>query len=131
MKKCRKCLEQKEVTDFPKTGSRLDGSQKYSPDCKICYRARRNESFHQRLRNILGDIACANCGYDRCFGAIEFHHINPKSKSKCVKTMTNRPEEELRKELSKCVMVCANCHREVHARMLDVRPEWRCQTDGK
>lgn len=131
MKKCRKCLEQKEISDYPKTGSRHDGSQKYSPDCKNCYRARRNEKFRQRLQGIIGEITCVNCGYSKCFGAIEFHHIDPESKSKCVKTMTNRPEEELKEELAKCVMVCANCHREIHARMLDVKEEWRCRVNGE
>jgi len=80
---------------------------------------------------MIGNIACVACGYDKCFGAIEFHHVKPENKSKCVKTMTNRPDEELIEELVKCVMVCANCHREIHARMLDIKEDWRCKPNGR
>ena len=80
---------------------------------------------------MIGNIACMACGYDRCFGAIEFHHINPENKSKCVKTMTNKPDKELMEELAKCVMVCANCHREIHARMLNIKEGWRCKPNGE
>jgi hypothetical protein len=54
-------------------------------------------------------------GYDRCMGALEFHHIDPKEKdftpSKLKRYKFN---EVVKKELDKCMLLCANCHREIH-----------------
>lgn len=60
--------------------------------------------------------ACAMCGYNRCSRALCFHHIDPSTKSFGVSAngMT-RAWEKTRKELDKCVLLCSNCHMEVHA----------------
>jgi hypothetical protein len=56
---------------------------------------------------------CFNCGYNRCIRALEFHHIDPTQKSfgfgqiNLASSLT-----KLRKEAKKCVLLCANCHRE-------------------
>jgi len=126
MKKCRTCSVTKDVGDFSPHGVKKDGSRKYKADCKSCYREKRNKEFHDRLNEIIGPISCRACGYDRCFGAIEFHHIDPSAKTDCIKRMTHKPTETLTDELKKCVMVCANCHREIHARKLKVDDSWRC-----
>lgn len=59
---------------------------------------------------------CMLCGYKRCPDALEFHHNNPNSKvfGLSVKGLT-RSWERIKKEIDKCVLVCANCHREIHA----------------
>ena len=56
------------------------------------------------------------CGYNRCPGALEFHHMDPTKKdfSISVDGMT-RAWSKVKDELEKCVLVCANCHREIHA----------------
>lgn len=60
---------------------------------------------------------CQNCGYDRYIGSLEFHHMDPEAKdfdvANCKLTSFNR----VRPELDKCVLLCANCHREEHARL--------------
>lgn len=44
---------------------------------------------------------------------MEFHHIDPREKDFTIsKRMTTF--EAIRKELDKCALVCANCHREIH-----------------
>ena len=59
---------------------------------------------------------CMICGYDRCLEALDFHHIDPKKKDfgSSEKGMT-RSWEKIKNEVDKCVLICANCHREVHA----------------
>jgi hypothetical protein len=57
---------------------------------------------------------CIVCGYDRCIKALEFHHTNPEEKDFTVGSNTNRAWEKIKKEIDKCVLVCANCHREIH-----------------
>ena len=60
--------------------------------------------------------ACQICGYDKYQGALDLHHLNPAEKEF---TFGNkgytRAWEKVKAELDKCVLVCANCHREVEA----------------
>jgi len=61
---------------------------------------------------------CQMCGYDRCIDALEFHHndLSEKKFGISAKGYT-RSWKEVMKELDKCVMLCANCHRELHSRL--------------
>lgn len=59
---------------------------------------------------------CQVCGYKRCHGALDLHHNDPATKEFAIgdKGYT-RSWEKVKKELDKCVLVCANCHREIEA----------------
>jgi transposase len=57
---------------------------------------------------------CVFCGYNRCIKALEFHHTNPNEKDFTLGSNTNRAWEKVKKEIDKCILVCANCHREIH-----------------
>lgn len=59
---------------------------------------------------------CSKCGYDKCLAALEFHHLDPSAKEFSVsKAMSNwKSTKKIKKELSNCILVCANCHREIH-----------------
>jgi len=72
------------------------------------------------------------CGYDRCSGALDFHHIDPKEKEfgLSVKRLT-RSWEKMKKELDKCVLICANCHREVHAGITQLPKETLVEKRGE
>ena len=58
---------------------------------------------------------CERCGYDKCIDALEFHHLNPNEKDFGVSCGETKSLERLKAETDKCIMVCANCHREIHA----------------
>ena len=59
---------------------------------------------------------CQICGYDRCAEAMEFHHLDFSGKDFGISEKGyTRGWKKVKEELSKCVMLCANCHREVHA----------------
>jgi endogenous inhibitor of DNA gyrase (YacG/DUF329 family) len=62
--------------------------------------------------------SCIKCGYNKCKEALEFHHRDPSQKEFGIghKGIT-RSWENLQKELDKCDMLCANCHREVHVEL--------------
>ena len=61
---------------------------------------------------------CNRCGYNRCIEALEFHHENPSQKDFNISSKGyTRSWERVQKELDKCVMLCANCHRELHAKL--------------
>ena len=65
--------------------------------------------------------ACAICGYDRCVGALQFHHLDPASKRFELSLMgVARALDDLREEAQKCVVLCANCHAEVEGGLTQV-----------
>ncbi|HDZ76896.1 MAG TPA: hypothetical protein ENH41_02285 [Candidatus Omnitrophica bacterium] len=62
------------------------------------------------------DGQCEVCGYDRCIDALEFHHNDSFSKDFSISEKGyTRSWTKVKEELNKCMLLCANCHREVHA----------------
>ena len=58
---------------------------------------------------------CHGCGYNKCDTALEFHHIDPSKKDFIISDTNLKLDWEIiKKELDKCELVCANCHREIH-----------------
>lgn len=57
---------------------------------------------------------CCRCGYDKCEQALNFHHIDPATKTFSLSSNHCRSWESVKKELDKCVLLCANCHAETH-----------------
>ncbi len=57
---------------------------------------------------------CEICGYNRCISALEFHHLDPSQKDFAICSGDVKSYETMRKEVDKCILVCANCHREIH-----------------
>lgn len=64
---------------------------------------------------------CQLCGYDRCFQALTFHHVDEKSFGIAFKGYT-RSWERVKAELENCLLVCANCHAELHAQGINAAP---------
>jgi hypothetical protein len=60
--------------------------------------------------------ACSRCGYDANLAALTWHHSDPSTKAFTLdlRGLSNRSMAEIRSELGKCVLLCANCHAEVH-----------------
>ena len=62
---------------------------------------------------------CSMCGYDKCISALEFHHLNPNEKDFHLGGKYQTASwDKIRSEIDKCVLLCANCHREIHAETL-------------
>ena len=58
---------------------------------------------------------CQICGYDKYVGALDLHHINGQKSFGIGDKGYTRSWERTKQELDKCILVCANCHREVEA----------------
>jgi hypothetical protein len=59
---------------------------------------------------------CEICGYNKCVNAFEFHHRNPEEKDFAIgQRGHSRSWEKVKKEIDKCMLLCANCHREIHS----------------
>ncbi len=62
-----------------------------------------------------GGRNCIVCGYNRCTLAMVFHHLDPSKKDFGLSAEgITRSWEKTRAELDKCVLLCSNCHAEVH-----------------
>lgn len=59
---------------------------------------------------------CQCCGYNKSINALEFHHLDPEQKEFSFSQLKVSPKKSqtIITELKKCVLVCANCHREIH-----------------
>lgn len=61
-----------------------------------------------------GSLKCARCDEDH-IACMDFHHIDPTEKEYGVSTLVkNRMYTKAYKEIKKCIVLCANCHRKEH-----------------
>lgn len=59
---------------------------------------------------------CSICNYNKCLDALSFHHTKPLEKNKDVSTLFRlKGIAAAIEEAKKCLLVCANCHAEIHA----------------
>ncbi len=62
---------------------------------------------------------CKICLYDKCIPALEFHHIDPSSKKFTISSGIDKGWRKIKSELDKCILVCPNCHKEIHYNCMD------------
>jgi hypothetical protein len=65
---------------------------------------------------------CCICSYNKCDKALELHHLDPALKEFSFGEVMSRPKSwnKIIIELRKCVLVCSNCHKEVHNEMTKI-----------
>lgn len=90
--------------------------------CKQCSNDISQEKQRQRKIELVeykgGKCVC--CGYNNYVGALDFHHIDPLKKEFNISHLRTYSLDKIKPELDKCVLVCSNCHREIHAGLIDV-----------
>ena len=83
----------------------------------------------ERLLYVMGNKCCV-CGYNKCNSALEFHHLNPDEKDFTLGANANISFARANEEIKKCILVCANCHREIHEGLIDTH-ELQCYNEEK
>lgn len=73
---------------------------------------------------------CIVCGYNKYVGALDFHHVNPEEKEFNIAQLRSYSLEFLIKELDKCVLLCKNCHAEVHHGSIDLKEQIKIGSPG-
>lgn len=71
--------------------------------------AEKNRAFIKRYKSIYG---CSVCRYKKSLGALHFHHMH--SKKFPLSQMHGYSRKSVKEEMRKCILVCANCHSEIH-----------------
>lgn len=65
---------------------------------------------------------CEICGYNKCVEALHFHHLNPSEKNFGLSNKgLTRSWDKIKPELDKCMLVCSNCHSEIHSNLIDLQ----------
>ena len=92
-----------------------------NPEGKSKHLKRQNKNRYiqrAKYKMLLGG-KCENCGYSKCLNALQFHHKDPTQKkftiSDAIFGMGSITEENLQNEITKCSLLCANCHAELHS----------------
>jgi hypothetical protein len=57
---------------------------------------------------------CIKCGYDKYYGAIDLHHVDPTKKDSKFKNLRGWSWDRILKEIQNCVPLCCRCHVEEH-----------------
>lgn len=135
MKQCKDCGELKELSEFPTYFGDKPRKTSHKVRCKICDKIKRRNYERNRDSDIKKKLSeykrklrinnkqyfieqfgnkCADCNntYPAC--AYDFHHNNPNTKDIDPGLLFARKLSAIAAELTKCVMLCANCHRIRH-----------------
>jgi hypothetical protein len=57
---------------------------------------------------------CSKCGYNKCIGALDFHHPQGEEKKDRTLLMNIRSLDKVIEDAKPLILLCANCHREEH-----------------
>jgi hypothetical protein len=93
---------------------KFSGTSKCS--CRRCTKAKYKADKKKFAVEYKGG-KCEICGYDKSYKAMDFHHTNPTEKDRHISRMMDWSRERIKKELDKCILLCANCHREEHEKI--------------
>lgn len=84
--------------------------------CKKCDSIRIKER-KRRIKQLSVEYKggkCCRCGYDKCLRSLDFHHQDESEKDFGVSAYSGSNFDDIKKELDKCILVCKNCHGEIH-----------------
>ncbi len=141
MKVCSKCKEEKPLNQFNKKDKKKDGTYKPQPYCRDCqkivirdyyqnnkeaikaksalnrhlYRGHEHKNpkhVYYKVIDYLAGRCCGHCGIDD-IRVLEFNHLNRETKEFTIATMlkNNMDWDLILKEIAKCEILCANCHK--------------------
>jgi len=131
MKVCTKCKIEKEDEDF---SWKIKAKNKRDTRCKVCRSEYRKEYYQKNkekeklrtkerrantinwLQKYKDNLQCCRCdeNFNKC---LHFHHINPEDKIMGIANMPHNGYSitNIKKEIDKCIVLCANCHIKEHA----------------
>lgn len=115
---CPKCKLDKESSEFYMKSD----TKRNHTYCKLCQTQNvldRQKEWKRKAIEYKGGKCCV-CGYIKCDAALEFHHLDPKEKEFRLSAGRLRKFESSKAELDKCILVCANCHREIHGNLIQL-----------
>jgi hypothetical protein len=117
LKLCKYRKIKQPETNF-ETVSANNGKTYRRLQCRTCKQAQQNkrrQKIYTWLVEYKKTLSCSRCGFAD-YRALEFHHLEPNRKDFAIADFMSRGASSARisKEIKKCVVLCANCHRIEH-----------------
>lgn len=129
LKTCTKCKCDKDIENFYRSSSSKDGRNSWCKECVLVSvknnnsklgrtHHRRINHYAEQMRNIANLIktkyGCVFCREnDAC--CLDFHHPHDDKLDGVSFLATKKQKRKFIEEINKCVVVCASCHRKLHA----------------
>lgn len=130
MKVCSTCKINKDISSFHKNPKKKDGVQSKCKDCCSLYHREHYLKNKQKYVNnasirrmdtkkvyseLKSKLKCVKCGENHP-ACLDFHHTDPTTKEYSIARMAGegRSMVSIKKEMDKCIVLCANCHRKIH-----------------
>lgn len=129
-KQCPQCKEILLRNEYHKDKKSYDGNSTYCKKCSVTRDATAYTKVKERLTqkrrelkiqclSLLGG-KCSRCGYNEFISGLDFHHLRDKSFNIATLIARSARLSESQKtllfeEVSKCTLLCRNCHNAYHA----------------
>ena len=112
---CTKCKKELPIEDF-NWREKSKGTRR--SECKYCHTEYMKQAYKNKndlVANIKSNISCKKCGEINSY-MLDFHHLDPSKKETTVARMISNAYriDRILDEISKCIVLCSNCHREFH-----------------
>jgi len=89
---------------------------------------------HTTKKRIIDSMGgcCQICGYNKCESALALHHIDPDKKELSFGAIRSNPKNwsSIVEELKKCILLCHNCHSEIHSNMVELPKVYKVFDEG-
>lgn len=132
---CPKCNKSKLVSEFNK--HKIRGTQTYCSDCSKQrdredyqqnknnrkYKVRENNKRYRKeasvyINEVKKSSKCCVCN-ENCWVCLDFHHLEDDKEFNIADGLRkNKTINKIKKEIDKCVVLCSNCHRKLHAGLI-------------
>lgn len=85
----------------------------------LASKQKRHDDNKRLLTDLKESTPCVSCGDFHPSSCMDYHHIDSTLKDKGVAKMISANSwKRIEKEISKCVLLCSNCHRKIHNDLL-------------
>lgn len=126
IKRCFRCQQDKNIDDFNKASSRADGR---ASACKKCNQEYLKKHYHsnkeyyiqkskktraanrERISKIKEENPCTDCGNFYPAVCMDYDHVSDDKVTTVSVMVSSKSLTSIMKEIEKCELVCANCHR--------------------
>lgn len=138
-----KCLRCNVPTHSSRKYCKICLVERFKPHDRVCGICKKTYTYNQTTQKLRGMCAscnsnrqrrnvkikavqykggkCVFCGYSKCMRSLHFHHLDSTKKDLAIGSSRSHAWSKLKEELDKCILVCSNCHGEIHDNLIDVK----------
>jgi hypothetical protein len=112
-KVCTKCRKLKYISQFGTRNASPDKLQYQCNPCRYIHQKLRRQDRRAAVNEWKEERGCDECGYNKHGAVLDYHHKDPTTKISNVSDLIGRNGTwtQIKEEIAKCTLLCANCHR--------------------